>query len=195
MTQRITFTVDGLPKGQPRPRACTRRIGNRIVARVHEAGTAEGWKGLIAVVATPLRPSSPLLCPVEVSIRFRLPRPKSLCRRKDPDGELLALCKPDLDNAAKAVLDCLTQIGWWRDDAQVVRLIVEKVYHAKDGRPGADISIREACSDVQTGVGNGSGHGQEGAREESPRDHGGDGVSVEVGADRPARDWFAGWPT
>jgi Holliday junction resolvase RusA-like endonuclease len=37
--------------------------------------------------------------------------------------------KPDCDNLAKAVLDCITQLGcFWRDDSQVVHLTISKEY-------------------------------------------------------------------
>lgn len=45
---------------------------------------------------------------------------------------------PDLDNLAKAALDALTELGFWRDDAQICGLIVTKIY---DDRVGATIRI------------------------------------------------------
>lgn len=50
---------------------------------------------------------------------------------------------PDADNLAKAIMDALTQLRVWKDDAQVAHLIVRKLYD--DGRgPGCLVSIREA---------------------------------------------------
>lgn len=40
--------------------------------------------------------------------------------------------KPDVDNAAKGVLDCLTQAGIWGDDAAVVRLMVKQIWADSD---------------------------------------------------------------
>ena len=37
----IEFFVEGDPKPQPRPRAFARKIGNKFMARVYDAGTAE----------------------------------------------------------------------------------------------------------------------------------------------------------
>lgn len=45
----ITFFIHGDPKPQPRPRAFARRMGAKFVARVYDAGTAEGWKSQIAM--------------------------------------------------------------------------------------------------------------------------------------------------
>lgn len=138
----IRFWVDGIPKGQPRPRAFTRMIGGRAVARVFNPAEAEGWKGLISLAARVHCPPSPLNVPLALSVAFYLPRPKSLMRRKDPDEAFPATCKPDLDNALKAVMDCLTQLGFWRDDALVTDLVARKLLCAKNGRPGALVTIR-----------------------------------------------------
>lgn len=129
----IQFFANGIPKGQPRPRAFARKLGEKFVARMYDAGTAEAWKSQVAAVALSHRPRSPVEGPVILRLEFRFPRPKSLCRRKDPDGEMPHIAKPDVDNAAKCVMDVLTQLGgFWRDDAQVATLIVSKVYCAKD---------------------------------------------------------------
>jgi len=137
------FTVDGIPKGQPRPRAFSR--GGK--ARIFDSGTAEGWKGQIALAVRPLLPPTPLEGPIELKIVFRMPRAKRLMRKKDPAGPLPHLASPDVDNLLKAVMDCLTMVGLWRDDTQVIRCTAAKQYHAKDGRPGADIRIEEVIED------------------------------------------------
>lgn len=36
--------------------------------------------------------------------------------------------KPDTDNLQKLIKDCMTVVGFWKDDAQVVREIVEKFW-------------------------------------------------------------------
>jgi crossover junction endodeoxyribonuclease RusA len=135
----ISFIVRGHPKAQPRPKACKRGAH----AGVYDPGTASQWKALVVLAARPLRPAAPLEGALSVSIDFLLPRPQSLCRKKDPAGEIPCTTKPDRDNLEKAVLDALTQDGWWRDDAQVCAGEVRKLYHAKDGVPGARITIGE----------------------------------------------------
>lgn len=137
------FHVVGVPKAQPRPRAFARRMGGKFVARVFDAGTAEGWKSLVATEARSHRPAAPLEEPLSVELDFFLPRPKSRSRKCDVQDAIACASKPDCDNLAKAVLDCMTQDGWWRDDSQVVRLVVEKRYHAIGARPGASVRVRE----------------------------------------------------
>ena len=71
--------------------------------------------------------------PVRVRIIAVYKRPKRLCQvykktgltRYDP-GWLWAPVMPDADNIAKSVMDGMRAV--WRDDKQVVRLEVDKVY-------------------------------------------------------------------
>ena len=137
MKKTISFFVSGVPKGQPRPRAFAR---NGKV-RVYDPGTAEGWKSAIAIAAEPHRPAQPIEGPIICSIDFALPRPKRLMRKCDPDGPLPHTGKPDRDNLDKAVLDALTTLGFWRDDAQVYIGTIIKQIASKTGRPGAFITI------------------------------------------------------
>lgn len=51
--------------------------------------------------------------------------------------------KPDTDNLQKLLKDCMTQMGFWRDDAQVVRETVEKRW--VDHSPGIYINIMTAA--------------------------------------------------
>ena len=143
MSLNITFSVTGDPKPQPRPRAFARNMGGgKFAARVYDAGTAEGWKSLVALAAKAHVPPSPCESPLLVSLVFYIARPKSHYTSKGelrPSAPILPINKPDADNLAKAVLDCLTQIGMWRDDGQVCVLHVEKRY-ARIG--SARITIR-----------------------------------------------------
>jgi len=146
MTDDIQFFVKGEPKGQPRPRAFARRVGDKFIARVYDAGTAEGWKSQIAIAAKPFLPESPILGAVGITITFNMPRPMSHYRTGKNEGQLkpdapwFCTGKPDFDNLVKAVLDALTTLGMWMDDKQVVIAHVTK-YYALRGQEGADIEI------------------------------------------------------
>jgi len=70
-----------------------------------------------------------------------LPRPKA--RRKD----YYVVTRPDIDNLLKAIMDVLSQVRVWHDDAQVVRLEAEKIYQAEDLACGAEIEIYEGVED------------------------------------------------
>ena len=43
-------------------------------------------------------------------------------------GNTWRTTKPDTDNMIKLVKDCMTKLGYWHDDAQVCRELVEKFY-------------------------------------------------------------------
>lgn len=140
----IQFHVDGEPKAQPRPRAFARKMGGKFVARVYDAGTAEGWKSAVAAAALPHRPARPLDGPLSLMLVYSMPRPKSHYRSGKRSHELKDgmtanhTQKPDLDNLTKAVLDALTQIGMWRDDSQVCEKREVKVWSE---RGGVDVKI------------------------------------------------------
>ncbi|HSC08078.1 MAG TPA: RusA family crossover junction endodeoxyribonuclease [Steroidobacteraceae bacterium] len=136
-TLTISFVVRGLPKAQPRARSRKGLMG------VYDPGTADGWKALVVGAAREHRPSAPLDVPLRVSIDFLFPRPKSLMRAKDPEGELYHTGRPDRDNLDKAVLDALKQDGWFRDDSLACAGEIRKLYHAKSGVPGARVTITE----------------------------------------------------
>lgn len=136
----IRFQVQGDPKGQPRPRAFARRMGDKFVARVFEAGTAEGWKSLIASEARVYAPEQPISGPVSVRLIFSFRRPQSHFRTGKNAGELRPdapyyhTSKPDNDNLEKAVFDALTQIGlFWDDDKQIVHNETVKIYGKAGG--------------------------------------------------------------
>lgn len=133
----------GMPKGQPRPRAFSR--GGK--AAVYDPGTAEGWKGCVAVACRELEGRT-LLQPLAVHLTFYMPRPKSHFRangRLKPTAPVfLHDQKPDADNLAKAVLDALTVIRVWMDDDQVCELIARKHWEIPgEHAPGCSIRICE----------------------------------------------------
>lgn len=139
---RIRFFASGMPKGQPRPRAFA--FGGK--ARVFDPGTAEGWKSRIAEAARPFRPTKPLTGPLYVHLEFFFARPKSHFLREQirQTAPGYHTSKPDSDNCAKAVLDALTTLRMWTDDALVADLRVRKLYPNIDGHTGCLITIEQA---------------------------------------------------
>ena len=144
MTGRISFRVHGNPKGQPRPRAFSR--GG--VARVYDPGTAEGWKSEVAIAARPHIPAVPLTGALTLVLVFWIARPKSHFRtgkhatQLREDAPSRHTSKPDADNMAKALMDAMTTLGFWQDDAQIARLEVSKFYVSRV--PGVDVTVSDA---------------------------------------------------
>jgi Holliday junction resolvase RusA-like endonuclease len=74
--------------------------------------------------------SEPLETPIQLQMTAYYPIAKSWSKKKRQqalDGELYPMCKPDLDNVLKAVLDAMNGIVYV-DDAQVVNFVVSKRY-------------------------------------------------------------------
>ena len=134
----IEFYVKGNPKGQPRARAVA-FAGN---ARVHNPGTADDWKALVAIEARKYVEGVPLSGPVAIMLSFIFKRPKGhfgTGRNADvlkvgaPEWHT---SKPDVDNLAKAVLDVFVDIGLLSDDCIVCHSVVSKKYAASKSETG-----------------------------------------------------------
>lgn len=132
------FTVTGVPKPQPRPRAFARKMGEKYVARMYDDGSAEAWKQAVCAASDAVKPAAPIEGPVSVSLQFFMARPKTM---KGPLTPQPHIKRPDVDNLAKAVLDSLKLFGWWRDDSQIWSLLVTKEYHAVGDHTGVVVTI------------------------------------------------------
>lgn len=142
--KKFEFFADGEPKGQPRARAVIR--GKR--AGVFDPGTADSWKACVKLAAKEAGVAGLKLAgPLGVRMQFHFPRPAGHYKGGDrakplkPNAPIHKTGKPDADNAAKAVMDALTDIGAWHDDAQIVKLGVSKDYTF--GAVGCYIAITE----------------------------------------------------
>lgn len=124
----VEFFVPGVPVQQGSKSV----FNGRVVDQNHKA--LKPWR---ANVATAADRGVTFDCPVMVSLRFVMPRPKR------PRWELPAV-KPDIDKLARALLDGLTDGGLLADDARVVRLHLEEVYETPDSPVGAHVAVTEA---------------------------------------------------
>ena len=159
----LSFFVTGTPAGQPRVKATAFGGHARVYTptmvvkdgfkREHPA---TAWKRAVRDTASaewakaglpPVKWSGPLC----VNLTFYLPRPKSHYQSNGalkPTAPMWCEQKPDRDNADKAVLDALTDMGLWGDDKQVCDGRIQKRYAAAnpwidDQRPGCLIEIKE----------------------------------------------------
>ena len=79
------------------------------------------------------KPSEPYAVGVRLIVKWLFPK------GRHKDGEY-RITKPDTDNLQKLLKDCMTQIGFWKDDALVASEIVEKFW---SDIPGIYIHIEE----------------------------------------------------
>ena len=66
------------------------------------------------------RPGKPLEGAVSLTVIWLFPKGAS-----HANGEW-RVTKPDTDNLQKLLKDCMTRCGFWKDDAQVAREVIEK---------------------------------------------------------------------
>lgn len=120
-------------------------MGDKFVARVYEAGTAEAWKSEIAAAARPHIPKEPIAGPIRMRLVFFFPRPKKHFTKKGlrADAPIYHTGKPDFDNSAKAVCDALKTLGFYKDDALIYACHVTKFYHLVGAFTGCSISLEE----------------------------------------------------
>lgn len=119
----ILLTVKGDPSPQPRHQVT--RTGRAYIPAEHRIWR---WKDLIREAACGHSPDGPSEDLCEVHLKFFMAIPKS--RRKadgTPKARLAPTCRADIDNLAKAVLDCLQgEDCVMVDDRQVVKLTASK---------------------------------------------------------------------
>lgn len=89
----------------------------------------------LSALLSPHRPASPLAGPISLRVLWLFPKGKS-----HRNGEW-RITKPDTDNLQKMLKDCMTRVGFWNDDAQVVREVVEKRW--SDDPAGIYIELEE----------------------------------------------------
>lgn len=73
------------------------------------------------------RPAEPMEGALILSVEFRFP-----ANKPHRDGEP-KITRPDTDNMIKLLKDCMTQLGYWGDDAQVAIEMTRKSYATEPG--------------------------------------------------------------
>lgn len=137
---KVSFSVPGEPQGKGRPRFSCR--SGRTITRTPDKTVL--YENLIvteyqAQMGSVRFPDDSQLC---MSVWAYYSIPKSASKRKREAmkaGTIRPTKKPDADNILKCVADALNGIAY-RDDAQIVSVIVEKFYGEE---PRIDIGIEE----------------------------------------------------
>lgn len=82
------------------------------------------------------RPSEPFTGAIRIVVKWCFPI-KGRHKEGDPHTS-----KPDVDNLCKALYDCMTKLGFWKDDKQIYSSVTEKFWADV---PGIWVSIEEAA--------------------------------------------------
>ena len=130
--------------GTPAPQGSKRHVGRGVM--VESSKAVKPWREAVKYAVIQWAqdryrhgqntddPTWPITGPVTVRVTFTFTRPKShyrtgrnrhLLRDQAPTWPA---GKPDIDKVLRSTLDALSDAGVWRDDAQVVRVVMAKVY-------------------------------------------------------------------
>lgn len=125
----VTFYVHGKPEPQGSARAFM-AAGRPVITSANR--NLKDWRTIVQLAAQ--QHAHMHDGPVEVVLRFYLPRPASL-----PKKVTRHVKRPDVDKLARAALDALTGV-FFKDDSQVVCLVADKSY--ADPFVGVEITVR-----------------------------------------------------
>jgi Holliday junction resolvase RusA-like endonuclease len=134
----IKFEIPGEPQGKRRARFV--RAGHFV--RTYADPKTVNYETFVREMFCVAHPGFvPLEGGLAVEIRAFLGMPKAVSKVKRgmmESGELRPTKKPEADNIAKVILDALTGLTF-KNDSQVVRLVVEKAYSE---RPRTEVEVR-----------------------------------------------------
>lgn len=136
----VAFNIPGQPVAKGRPKFARR--GAHVVAYTPAATVS--YENLVKMAATlAMCGAAPTAGPVALSVSLRMQIPASWSNKRRAlaaAGSIAATKKPDADNVLKGIKDGCNGIIWC-DDAQVVRIVLEKRYSQK---PGAMVEVISA---------------------------------------------------
>jgi hypothetical protein len=129
-------------EGEPAPQGSkTGKVVNGRVIMWEASAKVKPWRTAVALQTQAYRASQwpnaeqwTIKTPVQITLIFHLPKPKSV-KRDFPS------VKPDLDKLVRSTFDGLTTGGLYEDDALVIALSASKIY-ATD-RIGCQIIVSE----------------------------------------------------
>lgn len=107
---------------------------------IAKKGKAEQAKQTLIAVFTPYKPQRALSGPVRLSITLEWPWRASESKRTRQSGRIWHTSRPDADNLAKMIQDCLAKLCFIENDAVVSELTVRKFW---GDRPGITIQLAE----------------------------------------------------
>jgi Holliday junction resolvase RusA-like endonuclease len=119
----LSFKIEGVP---PSTTAQGKRL-NRATGRFFASPAHAADMEALRLKMRAHRPKTPLEGPIQLTIVATWPYPKNTPKCAQI-GRRPKLSKPDADNFAKGIQDCLVAEGFFIDDAKVWSLSVLKFY-------------------------------------------------------------------
>lgn len=129
----ISLVMDQIPKGTAQMKRANFRNGTFFEGKDIKAAR----QFYLSEIGTEA-PEMPFNGPVSVSVEFYYP-----IKDKRKKGQFKT-SRPDCDNLVKLLLDCMTQLRFWDDDAQIAILRIMKKYSVSD-EAGIMIYVKELC--------------------------------------------------
>ena len=115
------------------PSRTTHQSGTRISkGHTYKTAALREWEATLEEALKEYVPTSPLEGAILLDVTWAFK-----ARSKKQDG-MWKITRPDTDNLQKTLKDIMTKMGFWKDDAQVVCEMAEKVWSVS---PGISICI------------------------------------------------------
>ena len=116
----IEFFLPMKPPTTTHQEKAVRRVKGTVI--FYEPQELKNARSKLMMHLGPNSPDKPFVGPVRLITKWCFP-----ITGKHHDGEYKT-SKPDTDNLQKLLKDVMTDLGFWRDDAQVVSEIIEKFW-------------------------------------------------------------------
>ena len=136
----VAFEILGLPASQGSktrmPNGAMLEGGSKVGREKQKA-----WRHSVSATARDIAADldEPMDGPLDLSIKFRFPMPKSRPARARERGLWPHMVKPDIDKVLRCTLDGLTDGGLIRDDARIFRVCMSA--HEVTSWTGAVVEI------------------------------------------------------
>lgn len=144
----LKISLSGKAQAQERPKFSTIKTKDgRILTRAFDPKNSKNYKAEVKIAAANCMKEQNWNytdLPLEVEIVIYKELTKTQLKSKKfmksfESGAERPTTKPDVDNVAKCVIDGLTKVAF-RDDNQIVRLVVSKYYTAAE--PHVEVTIK-----------------------------------------------------
>lgn len=127
---KIEFSVDVNP-----PKATAQQKGARIAGKFiqfFKKKKVRDTEKLFAALFYPHAPDEPMEGPLSLTVTWFFPYRKSEKKSLVREEKIIPhTVRPDLDNLEKSLIDTLTKLQFWRDDAQVCAKLTKKYWAPK----------------------------------------------------------------